>query len=323
MRWIAFCLVVLFFGINHTEGMGADVAERFRSEAPIGWSAHRQFADCSQGTVRAVATPQAGAQPNSKSFEVLYRWNSCAGNERFEEEYLESPLKGTVRAIFANQHYGGVVHRRAKEQAFTLKEFGRNPQKTRDQADAERLQAFGLKVDAESADGIVLDPSFTALNVQSKHDGDEELITVDFKSDVKHRSDYNVKSGQIAFSPSKKWAVVSYVLRIQFHDAPGIARGTSEYASQTIDGIPIITKHTTVRTDITETIPYLRMTLDYSGIARGTATAEECSLPAFGLPEITNSETAFSMKIVFTCIGAGIVFILLAVALRARRAATP
>lgn len=312
-------LAVAVCGCGAVTSSAADLADRFRAEAPIGWSALREFSLSSRGTVREITVPQAGAKQNGKRFEVVYRWNNNAGNERFETAYEEGPMAGSVSAIVANQRYGSSLARRGNDKPFYVKNFGWNPQGARDQMDEYRLQAYALKVDAESADGIVRDPSFKMLDIRSKNSGDEELIEVDFNCDVKHRPSYNVKGGQIVFSPAKKWAVVSYALKIQYPDAIGLSRGTSEYSPQAIDGIPIITRHVCSRTDATETLAYFQITLDYSEIGRGTATDEECSLPAFGLPEMQRPGAVFPTKALALCIGVGLLFLVAAVFIRRRR----
>jgi hypothetical protein len=114
-----------------------------------------------------------------------------------------------------------------------------------------------------------------------------------------------------------------YIKKSQYPDSPGTSRGQSEYSGETINGIPIPTHQVVDRLDATETKHYLHVTYDYSDIGAGTATAADCSLSAFGLPEIEPPGMAVSTKVFIACLIAGIALIVLAVALRLRSRPRP
>ena len=165
----------------------------FLTEAPLAWSELRHFYSASKGTVRESSIPQAGAPLHSLPWTMLFRFNSNAGNERFE---MESEKSGVLTVILANPDYGAVLSRENSDRPFVVEYLEWDPHSALEQAEAYRIQASGLKVDLESADAIVADPSFKGrLNVQAQKDSGEELVVVKFQCDVKHRPDLNVKSG--------------------------------------------------------------------------------------------------------------------------------
>ena len=326
-HWIFVCWILCcsLTGIclGSCAALGADATVRFREDAPKAWAEFRKFSNASKGNVRVVTTPQAGAAPNSKRFDVLYHWDSNNGNALFEYEYLDGPMKmkGLTSAILANDRYGCKVLRKPSEESFSVKSFTWDPHKSQEEADAFRLRDYALKVDAQAADIIVQDKSFRATRIESKQLEGEERVEVDFECDVKHRPDYNIQSGNFVFAPSKKWAVTSYALRIRYPDGVGFSRGTIEYAANAIGGIPIATRHSLerFRVDGSDMTPVLEFVHDYLDIGQGTATAASCSLSAFGLPEIQAPATSISTTVFTVSIVFGILFILLAVGLRMRR----
>jgi hypothetical protein len=286
MLRIAFLLAIAVSGFNQLAAAGDDVAERFRDEAPAGWTKLRAFSNNSQGVMRGTSAPPADAPPPAQRFTVIYRWNNKQGNQRFEQEYLEGGrLTGFVQVMLANQRYGCVISRRPSQSEFRLRSVERNSQKIRDDIDWYRLETYALKVDAESLDGIALDPSFKVINAAAQGDGDTERIEIKFESDVKHRRDFNVKGGRLVLSPSRNWAIMSYEIKVQYPDAPGISRGAIEYAPETIDGVPNPLKLSLDRMDAAGAKRLLHIEYEYSEVRAGTATAEDCSPTAFGLPE--------------------------------------
>ena len=114
-------------------------------------------------------------------------------------------------------------------------------------------------------------------------------------------------------------------MTIQFDDGPAIARGTTEYASEMLDGFPVAAKQICDRYDaLDESIHYNRKTYEYSDMARGTATIEDCRLTAFGLPEMTRpATTSWSLtRITVICVNIGIILVAVGLLLRRGRRAS-
>ncbi len=135
-----------------------DVGERFRTEAPLAWSELRHFyrqARVLYGSRRFHRQCAGTTLP----WTMLFRFNSNADNERFE---MESEKSGVLTVILANPDYGAVLSRENSDRPFVVEYLEWDPHSALQQAEAYRIQASGLKVDLESADAIVADPSFKA-----------------------------------------------------------------------------------------------------------------------------------------------------------------